>query len=974
MKLLSTNLLLKPLSIATGTAAACVVAILCAALPAVAQAPRPQPRITAQIEDSSRVALAGSQPPRALAAADIGAVPAGLKLQGMSLDFSRSPAQQTALDALVAAQQNSASPLYHQWITPDQYAAQFGVAEADIAAVTAWLERQGFSVDAVARSRNRILFSGTAGQVASAFGVPLHYYLTPATASEPAKTHFAPSADLTIPAALSSVVLSVGNLSDFRLRPHLVHSVQPRFTSSQTGNHYLTPGDLATIYDITPAYNSGFTGSNQSIAVIGQSAVYLSDIANFQAAVGIAAKMPIPVLLPTSGASTVYATGDEAESDLDLEYSSTIAKGAQIYFVYTGNGNQGAFDAIWYAIDERIAPVISSSYGECEPALGQSSYAADNAYLQQGAAQGQTVVGPGGDQGSTDCYGAYKSSDTVDNEQLAVDFPASSQYVTGVGGTEFPAADIAAGDNTYFQAQSTTDIVSSAKSYIPEMVWNDDSSTATTSPISSGGGGVSIYSPHPSWQTGTIGGVAIPTSSFRMVPDIALTASPNNAPFAFCTSDPTFWNTAATGGTAPYQQASCNDGLRDATTQVLTVGGGTSFDAPTFAALVAIINQKQNATGQGVVNSTLYSLAATSAYATAFHDITSGGNQCTAGTAHCTTTGAANYAAATGYDEASGLGSIDFYNLLTAWPASGSSSLFSTSTTLSAATPFPAVGAADAVTITVTSLVANPVAPSGSVSLSVDGGAPSALPLTSGVASYSFSSPTAGAHVIAATYTGDTLFAASTGTLTLNVGGTAPAASFRLTAAPVSVATGASGAGVITLSPANGYTGTVNLALSPTTLTNGCVLITSSATISGATSVASANYTVYTSPSSCTTAVVAAHAPGQRVLMFATHSGATPHQPRSPWQRMPLPATLAAALLLFGFRRRSRLLRASLALGLLLALAATGIGLTGCGGGSTSTNPTTLTTPAGNYTFTITGTDSKSSSLTSSTTVTVTVT
>ena len=966
MKLISTNLLHKPLSIAAGTSVLCIVAALCATLPAAAQTPRPQPRITAQIEDSSRVTLAGSRPPRALPADDIGAVPADLKLQGMALDFGRSAAQQTALDALVAAQQNPASPLYHQWITPDQYAAQFGVAEADIATVTAWLERQGFSVDAVARSRNRIIFSGTARQVASAFGTPLHYYLTPASGSEPAKTHFAPSADLTIPAALSSVVLSVGNLSDFRLRPHIVHSspsnAQPRFTSSSTGNHFLTPGDIATIYDITPAYNSGFTGSNQSIAVVGQSAVYLSDIANFQAAVGISTRTPIPILLPTSGTSTVYATGDEAESDLDLEYSSTIAKGAQIYFVYTGNGTQGAFDAIWYAIDQRIAPVISSSYGECEPALGQSSYTAYTSYLEQAAAQGQTVVAPGGDQGSTDCYGAYKSSDTVDNQQLAVDFPASSQYVIGVGGTEFPAADVAAGNNTYFEAQSTTDIISSAKSYIPEGVWNDDNSAATTSPISAGGGGVSIYAPHPSWQAGTIGGVAIPTSSFRMVPDIAMVASPNNAPFAFCTSDPTFWNTAANGGTAPYQQASCNDGLRDASTQLLTVGGGTSFEAPTFAGLVALINQSQNSTGQGVINPTLYALAASAKYATIFHDITSGGNQCTAGITYCSTAGAANYAAATGYDEASGLGSIDFYNLLTAWPSSASASLASTSTTLTAATLYPAAGASDAVTITVAPLTTATTTPTGTISLTVDGGTPITLPIASGVASYRFSSSTAGAHVIATTYSGDASFGASTGTLALNVGGTAPPPAFTLSAAPVSVATGASGAGIITLSPANGYTGTVNLALSPSTLTNGCVVITSSAVISGASSVASAKYTVYTSPSSCTTAVAAAH------------SSAAPRQPRSPWQRMPLPATLAAALLLFGFRRRSRLLRSSLTLGLLAALACSGIALTGCGGGSTTTtNPTTLTTPPGSYTFTITGTDSKSSTLTSSTTVTVTV-
>jgi hypothetical protein len=239
-----------------------------------------------------------------------------------------------------------------------------------------------------------------------------------------------------------------------------------------------------------------------------------------------------------------------------------------------------------------------------------------------------------------------------------------------MGGTEFPAADIVSGNNTYFAAETTTDIISSAKSYIPEMVWNDDTSSDSSSPLSAGGGGVSIYSPHPSWQTGTIGGVAIPTSSFRMVPDISLTASPNNAPFAFCTSDTTFWNTAANGGTAPYQQASCNDGLRDSASQLLTVGGGTSFDAPTFAGLVAIINQSQNSTGQGVVNSTLYSVAATTAYSTAFHDITSGGNQCTAGGSFCSSSGAAQYAAGAGYDEATGLGSVDFNNLMTAWTGS----------------------------------------------------------------------------------------------------------------------------------------------------------------------------------------------------------------------------------------------------------------------------------------------------------------
>jgi subtilase family serine protease len=879
MNRVSMKLLLQPLSVLASSAAVCV-AIFGGHLSAAAQvqAAKPQPRITAPIDNSSRVTLTGSRSPRAVPANDIGAVPSTLQLQGISLVFSRSAAQQTALDTLVAAQQNPASPLYHQWITPDQYAAQFGVSDTDIAAVKTWLEQQGFTVDSVSRSRNRIVFSGTAGQVANAFGVPLHYYLTPATAVQPAATHFAPSADISLPAALRSSVLAIRNLSDFRLIPHIVRSAppaaQPRFTSSQTGNHYLTPGDLATIYDITPAYNSGFTGSNQSIAVVGQSEIELSDITNFQTAVGIAAKTPILVPVPNSGTYKVEADGDEAESDLDLEYSSTIAKGAQVYFVYAGESG-GVWDSIDYAVENKTAPIISTSYGECEPALEQTGYDSENAELEQAAVQGQTVVAAAGDDGSTDCYGEFKSSDTVDNEKLAVDFPGSSQYVTAMGGTEFPSADIAAGNNTYFDAESSTDLVSSAKSYIPEMVWNDDVTAAASgcpgtncNPISSGGGGVSIFTAQPTWQVGTIGGVAIPNSGMRMVPDIALTASPVNAPLAFCTSDTTFWSSG--------QKASCNDGLRDSTSGVLTVGGGTSFDAPTFSGLVAIINQAKNSTGQGVINPTLYSLAATSVYATAFHDITSGGNQCLSGATYCMAPGTTDYAATTGYDEASGLGSIDFFNLLTAWPG-----------------------------------------------------------------------------------------ATSVGSGT---------ASFALAATSVSLAPGASVTGTLTITPANGYTGTVNLqAPSAGSLTDGCVVLSANSVAITGTTPATVTYTVDTSSSACTAAGAAR--PGS-----ATAASSSTHPHPSPWKQLPLPATLAGAFLFVCVRRRSRkLLGAGLSLGLLLTLSLSGLGLTGCGGSSASATSSTTTmpattTPASTYTITITGTDSATPTLTSTASFTVTVT
>ena len=985
---LSLKTLLKPLSFAV-----CSVALL-ATFPVFAQTTAPntvlQPRITSPITNADRALLINSRPPRATAANDIGAVPSTMKLQGMSLVFSRTPAQQADLTNLIAAQQNPTSPLYHQWLTPDQFAARFGVAESDIAAVESWLQSQGFSIDSVSRSRNAIFFSGSAGLVATAFGAPLHYFRSAAIGNQPAVTHFAPSTDLSIPAALSSSVLAINNLSSFRPHPQLVvanpRAVQPQFTSSTTGNHFLTPGDISTIYDITPAYNSGFTGANQSIAIVGQSAVALSDIANFQTAVGIPAKAPIPVLVPNSGTATIVS-GDESESDLDLEYSSTIAKGAQVYFVYTGSStNYNAFDSLQYAVDQRLAPVISSSYGACETSLGQTNFNALEAILQQAATQGQTVVSAAGDNGSTDCH-ANTTLTTAQQNALAVDYPASSQYVTGMGGTEYSATDVASGNSTYFTAAPTSDVVSSAKSYIPEMVWNDDAAllaAGSTTPLSAGGGGVSIYTKQPTWQSGTIGGVAFPTSlsactingvatQCRMVPDVSMTASPVNAPFAYCTSDTSSWYTSTTPG-VPSQVASCNSGLRDATSKNLTLAGGTSFVAPIFAGLVAIINQSQNSTGQGVINPILYNLAASSAYSTAFHDITNGGNQCLAGATYCGT-GAqtTSYAATTGYDPASGLGSIDFDNLLKAWPNFATASAVpSTTTTLAAATTTPAASATDAITITVAPLTTSAIMPTGTVSLVVDGGTATSLTLTSGVATYSFSSATSGTHVLVATYSGDANYGASTGSLSLSIPGATTSAgpSFTIAAtAPGTVTAGGSATSTLAVTAAGGYTGTVKFTVGiPTGLNNFCYSVTNAVLTS--VSNRPGLLTLYTSAATCNSlGLTILSRPGTG----AARSVALSHPAPSPWKRLPLPAALAGSILLIGFRRRSRLLRAGMALGVLALLSFSGLGLTGCSNNSTSNTTNLSNTTPGTYAITVTGTDSVTATLTSSTTVTLTV-
>lgn len=356
----------------------------------------PTVRITTEIDNSQRTTIPGTRSPMAGPKIDAGQVPPGMMLHGISIVFRRSGVQEAGLQALIAAQQNAASPLYHKWLSPDEFAARFGVAASDIAKVESWLEEEGFSVDGVSRSRNRVSFSGTAGQVAASFGTHLHFYNTDA------KKYYAPSTDIAVPMALSPLVQTVTNLSSFRPKPHV--KVVTRFTSSQSGSHFLTPKDVATIYDINPAYTAGYTGSGQSIAAVGQSSISVSDIENFQSAAGLTIKAPTLVLVPNSGSAAV-SSGDEVESDLDLEYSGGIATGATIYFVHVGsNSNYSVWDSLNYAVDTRITPIISTGYGDCETDLGSSDYATLNAVLEQAATQGQSVIAAAGDDGSTDCY------------------------------------------------------------------------------------------------------------------------------------------------------------------------------------------------------------------------------------------------------------------------------------------------------------------------------------------------------------------------------------------------------------------------------------------------------------------------------------------------------------------------------------------------------------------------------------------
>ncbi len=406
-------------------------------------AQQPAPRIQAEVSSSEVSHLKGSLHPLAQAQYDAGRMPADTRFTGMTIVFSRSQAQQAALDALLAAQQNPASPLFHQWLTPDQFAAQFGMAQSDIEKVQSWLEQQGFSIDSVGRSRNMIHFSGTVGQVEQAFQTQMHYY------NVEGEKHFAASTELSLPAAIASTVLAVRDLDNFKPRSMAIHSnTRPSFTSGQSGNVFFAPADIKIAYDMNPLLNQSINGSGQSIAIMGQSAIAVSDIEAFQTAAGLTVADPTQVLVPGTGTSAV-SPGDEGESDLDLEWSGAMAPGADIIFVYTGNStnNNGVFDSIVYSIDQKIGNIISASYGLCETLLApaQPDFLALDAVLKQGTAQGQTVVAASGDEGSTACWTGSTTSGNptlAQQQALAVNYPASSQYVTGIGGTEVSQANV----------------------------------------------------------------------------------------------------------------------------------------------------------------------------------------------------------------------------------------------------------------------------------------------------------------------------------------------------------------------------------------------------------------------------------------------------------------------------------------------------------------------------------------------------
>jgi len=773
-----------------------VLFLLVFSLDAVAQR-APNPLITRPVDESQLVTLRGNTHPLAQPQFDVGTAPPDMSLNRLLLVLKRSPQQDYALKRLLDDQQDKNSPNYHKWLTPDQFGQQFGATDQDLVIITGWLETHGFAVSRVSHGRSVIEFSGVESQLESAFHTQIHQYLVNSQA------HWANATDPQIPAALAPAVAGLVSLNNFPRHPmsELIGTYSPKtrhltpanplFTllgwgcDPGTNNCYAVgPADFGTIYNAQSLWNSGIDGTGQTIAIVGESDINLQDDRDFRNLFGLPANDPHVIYDgPNPGLQP-----DESEADIDVEWSGAIAPKATIDFVVSESTETtlGVDLSAIYVIDNNLAPVMSESYGACELAIGTGGNQFFNLLWAQAAAQGITAILAAGDSGSATCDRASQGAQFG----LEVSGFASTPYNVAIGGTDFNDSQ---NPQQYWNLSNTTPTQESAKGYIPETTWNG---TCTNSKWGTnaenncnnyqligsypfllyptgGGGGLSNCTVNdgqdpsscsggyskPSWQVAP----GVPADGKRDVPDVSLFASNGVMGnfYIYCQAD-------------SFYSADCAASLYGA-------AGGTSFGAPAFAGIMALVNQQMKAP-QGNANYVLYKLANQQNPASCnsstgpgascvFNDITSGtiAMPCLANSPSCTVqTGGhqygvlSGYATGTGYDLATGLGSINVANLVNTW----NTVTFRPSITTLSLSPTGNLTHGQAVTVTGSVKPSSGSGtPTGAVSLLTSTGVSAGeFTLNNGAISGSTTLLPGGSYKVTAHYAGDSTFGGSDST------------------------------------------------------------------------------------------------------------------------------------------------------------------------------------------------------------------
>jgi len=630
--------------------AAMLTWVLLAILPHDLHAQAPAPILTQPIDESRLVILEGNTPAPALVAAnDRGPVDDAMRFEHLLLVLKRTPDAEATLRRLIDAMHDpGAGAQYHHWLTPEEVGGRFGVAKQDLEVLEDWLRSHGFAVNKTFVNGLVIDFSGTAAQIRSTFHTQIHALVLPN-----GEHHIANVSDPRIPAALAPAIQGVNSLHDFFPRSHVEargalsfdHATgtwTPHFNvgSNRGSFHALAPYDFATIYDVLPLWQQGFTGKGITIAAIEDSNLYApGDWRTFRITFGLDrfTQGSFSQIYP-AGCANPGQNGDEIEAALDVEWASATAPDAHVELAACANtaSTSGLDLAILGLIDTAPPDIITDSYGLCETITGAAEVALENREAQLATLEGTTFFIAQGDNGADECAPVERANysflgiNSGDN--------TASAYAVDVGGTDFMAQynfDVSGVPlSNYWSAVNDPVTKASALSYIPEIPWNDACTSALiySDPVNgaftqsygvagfcnsvlgqtflndvagSGGpstcftgkpaipgvvGGTCQGNPKPAFQKGVPG---VPNDGERDQPDLSLFASNGawGSLYVECMSDPNQFGFPC----SPQVDA------------VVEGGGGTSFAAPAMAGIQALIDQK--AGRQGDANYVYYLLA-----------------------------------------------------------------------------------------------------------------------------------------------------------------------------------------------------------------------------------------------------------------------------------------------------------------------------------------------------------------------------